>query len=111
VAASVCVAPIATVAVAGETVTVVGVGAAGVVTVAMFDRFPKTAFWFSVPRNAMSWKSYFVEGERPRTVHVSVPLVAVPLTGTAHVPFVTLGAAPQLMGEAAKRTSYCAAEP
>jgi hypothetical protein len=114
VAVSGRVAPIATVAVAGATVTVVGVGvtgAAGVVTVAMFDGLPKTAFRFSVPKKEARRKSYVVDGLRPRTVHVSVPLVAVPLSGTAHVPCVALGEASQLMGEAATRTSYRAGVP
>jgi hypothetical protein len=106
------VVPAANVTLAGATVTVVGVGVAeDVVADAVFDRLPKTASTFSVPRNATSWKSYAVEGERPSTVQVSVPDVAVPLTGTAHVPVVTLAAVPQLRGDAAKRTSYFAGAP
>ena len=43
---------------AGETVTVAtGTGAEPLVAAeATFETLPNTAFWFSVPRNAISWK-------------------------------------------------------
>jgi hypothetical protein len=114
VAVSDCEAPAVNVTLAGATTTVVGVGVTGtaeVVAETVFERLPKTASTFSVPRKEISWKSYFVAGDRPRTVQVNVPDVAVPLTGTAHVPVVTLVALPQLSGDGAKRTSYFAGAP
>src|SRR5437773_4019315 len=63
----------------------------------------------------MSWNSYAVPAASPATVQVRVAPIVVPASGVAHVPWVTLGAAPQpkfvSLGARSERTSYCAAWP
>jgi len=112
VAASVCDAPTARDAVAGDTLTVVATGVggvvdplAGVVAAAMFDNAPYVAFRFIVPRKAMTWKLYAVDAARPDTVQVSFAPIAVPTTGIAQVPLVTLGAEPHDSGGFENRMS------
>ena len=61
-----------------------------VVPVATLDSAPNTAFTVSVPRNATSSKLYVVAATSPSTVQVRLAPTAVPATGVAHVPRLTL---------------------
>src|SRR5204862_7033974 len=77
-----------------------------VVACAMFESPPNTAFTLSVPRTATSWKPYVVPGWSPKTVHVRSAPIALPASGVAHVPRVTLGSdPPHEIGATPKRTS------
>src|SRR2546421_5170979 len=99
VALSCTVPPTGTLAVAGLTLTVATgrAAAAAVVPVTTLESAPNTAFTFSVPRYAASWKLYAVLRARPSTVQVRCAPTVVPATGVAHVPRLTLGApAPQV---------------
>jgi hypothetical protein len=107
------VLPACTVAVAGETDTdATGAGGNGVDAVVVADSTiesaPNTASKFRVPRNAINWKSYLVEGLRPITLQTSEVPIVVPAMGTAQLPLVADVAEPQAMGGAAYRISYFA---
>ena len=82
------------------------------VACAMFESPPNTAFTLSVPRKATSWKPYVVPGWSPKTVHVRSAPIALPASGVAHVPRVTLGSdPPHEIGATPKRTSQLAGSP
>src|SRR5205823_5816968 len=76
VATSCWLRPTTTVRLSGATATdATGAVDGAVVPVAILDRSPNTAFAFSAPRNATSWKSYTVPGGgRGATVIVAAPL-------------------------------------
>jgi hypothetical protein len=75
------------------------------VPLATFESPPNTAFTPRVPRYATSWNWYPVAAASPSTVHVRLAPMAVPATGVAHVPLVTLAADPQEIVPAARRIS------
>ena len=52
---------------------------------ATFESSPNTASTRRVPRNATSWKSYVVPGDRPKTVQVRLAPIAAPATGDAQL--------------------------
>ena len=72
-----------------------------VVAETIFERLPNTALRFSVPRNAISWRLYFVAGVSPRTVQVSWLPIAVPAIGVLQVPLVVDVAEPHVIGATA----------
>src|SRR2546430_2487491 len=106
VATSCWVPPTGNDAAPGATLTDATRAAVAVLPVATFEKAPNTAFTFKVPRYVTSSRSYAVPVVRPRTVHARRAPMAVPATGVAQVPRLTLGTdPPHTRGVGASRMS------